>query len=287
MPSVHDAMPSSSDNHAEIVRRAFLREPCGICGQIAEIAPPGRWWWRHDAHAGEAGFGFFPDKEPLCIRCTLEHCPDAHRSVQTRVIEDVTQRKGLIGLGDDVTLYVTTSHPTGGSDWLNGIRLIQYVAFYRGEVPDGSKVPGLWFREPGGLAPFDRPFGMLWFGWDTATEDLRTVARFTWSVNDWSREGSLTIDGWSQSSAATITRLLHASEDFMHKTRGRPKDVTDRTLMDYQRAFRLVADRKTRRPKLAEVAAEVMQDRGTVSDNLQRWGFHDYRHFAAEMMANS
>lgn len=285
MPSVNDAIPSPSDGDTGIARHAFLREPCGICGEIAEIAPPARWSWRYDANAGESGLEFFTNKEPLCVRCTLGYCPDAHRPVQSRVIEDVLQRKRSIGLGDDVTLYVTTSHPAGGSDRLNGIRLTQYVVFYRGEVPAGSKVPGLWYREPDGLPPFDQPFGMLWFGWDTATEDLSAVARFTWSAVDWSREGTLTIDGWSQSNATTIARLIHASEDFMRKTRGRPKDVTDYSLDDYQRTFWLVANREGRRPRIAEIAAEVRQDRGTVSDNLQRWGFRDYRHFATAMMA--
>jgi hypothetical protein len=125
---------------------------------------------------------------------------------------------------------------------------------------------------------------MLWFGWDTATEDLRTVAQFTWSVNDWSRAGSLTIEGWSQSSASTIARLLGASEDFMHKTRGRPKGVTDYTLEDYERVFRLVADRAGRRPQLQEIAAELMQHRRTVTNNLKRWGYRDYRDFAAQLM---
>jgi hypothetical protein len=151
-------------------------------------------------------------------------------------------------------------------------------------MPAGSRVPGLWFGEPGGMPPFDQPFAMLWFGWDTATEDRRTVARFTWSATDWSRPHTLTIDGSHQASAATLERLLNASEDFLRKTRGRPKGVTDYTLVDYERAFRLVADRIGGRPRLDAVADELRQHRRTVSDNLKRWGFRDYRAFATSMM---
>lgn len=290
MQSVPLVPDCTADGHAEAPPPAsgFLREPCGLCGAIAEIAPPARWGWRYDPHVGEAGIMFFPDVQPLCVRCTLGHCPDAHRPTQTRVIEDVLERKRLIGFGDDVTLFVTTSHPAAGSpDRLKRIRITQYAAFYRGAVPHGSKVPGLWYPAlESGTLPFatDRPFGMLWFGWDTATEDRSAVARFTWSVNDWSREALLTIDGWSQSTAATISRLLDASEDFARKTRGRPKGVTDYALEDYERVFRLVSDRAGRRPQLQEVAAELSQHRRTVTDNLKRWGFRDYRDFAAQVM---
>lgn len=264
----------------------FLREPCGLCGAVAEIAPPARWAWRYAPNAGEASVTFFPDKELLCARCSLEHCPEAHRPIQARTIGDVRERKRLIGLGDDVTLFVSTSHPAaGGPDWLSGLRFTQYAVFHRGAMPVGSRVPGLWFGEPGGMPPFDQPFAMLWFGWDTATEDQRTVARFTWSATDWSRPHTLTIGGSSQASAATIKRLLDASEDFMLKSRGRPKGVTDFTLEDYEQVFRLVSDRAGRRPRLDEVAKELRQHRRTVSDNLKRWGFRDYRDFAARIMA--
>lgn len=277
-------MPSVSST-SELTTASFLREPCGLCGAVAEIAPPARWAWRYAPDAGHASVTFFPDKQPLCARCLLAHCPEALKTDQARAINDVLERKRLIGFGDDVTLFVSTSHPAaGGPDWLKGIRLTQYVAFYRGVMPAGSRVPGLWYGEPEGLPPFDQPFGMLWFGWDTATEDRSTVARFTWSADDWGREHSLTIDGSSQASAATIARLLDASEDFMHKTRGRPKGVTDFALEDYERVFRLVSDRTGRRPQLQEVAAELRQHRRTVTDNLKRWGYRDYRDFAAHLM---
>jgi Mn-dependent DtxR family transcriptional regulator len=70
----------------------------------------------------------------------------------------------------------------------------------------------------------------------------------------------------------------------MHKTRGRPKGVTDYALEDYERVFRLVSDRTGRRPQLHEVADELRQHRRTVTDNLKRWGFRDYRDFAAQVM---
>lgn len=267
---------------------AFLRERCAVCDEIVEFAPPERWGWSYNPVTGESSLLFFPDKAPLCIRCALAHGQAELKSQLIGTIKQVMRRKREIGLPPDMTLFVTTSHPAADSpDRLNDIRFTQYVAFYRGQVPPDSKVPGLWYRSQyEGTLPFPtgQPFGMLWFGWDTSTEDGSVAARFTWSADDWSREGTLMIDGWSSTSTASLSRLLHASEDFMLKTRGRPKGVTDYALQDYQRTFRLCYERSRRRPLIAEVASELRQDRGTVTDNLKRWGYRDYRDFAEQMM---
>jgi hypothetical protein len=218
----------------------------------------------------------------------LEHGPEALASEVVTMINTVMERKQVIGLGGDATMYVSTSHPaTGSPDRFHGIRLAQYVAFVRAPVPSESKVPGLWFREPGGPPPLDQPFGMLWFGWDVSDSGGAAILQLTWSASDWRAKAKMNIDGGTDVSAATLCRLLHVSEDFLLKTRGRPKGITDHSLQSYERAFRMVAAHTSGRPKIADVAAELDQDRGTVTNNLKRWGYRDYRDFASRMMADN
>lgn len=278
----------TGDHHQS--ESGFLTERCGICCEIAEFAPPDRWQWSYRADTGTSSLAFFPDVTPICVRCTLEHGAAELKLQLTATCQEVMRRKRLIGLDDDATLYVTTSRPSPGSpDRFNGIHLTQYVVFYRGQVPEGSRVPGLWYRQPdGGTLPFatDQPFGMMWFGWDVARDNDAAVLQLSWNASDWTREGQLSFTNWSGSSAAALSRLLHVSEDFMHKTRGRPKDVTYFELSDYKRAFVKCRDHSQRRPCIHEVATELNQNRKTVTANLQRWGYRGYRDFATQTMSD-
>jgi hypothetical protein len=169
-----------------------------------------------------------PDEHALCVACALRNAPVGARPQLERRLRAIQERKTLIGVPDNATLYYVTA--VSGD-----VQFDQFLVRTTGTLPTKSPIPRLVLTPDD---PDEATVGILFLAWDFATADRKVIAHYTWHAMDLSREALMWIDGWSRVPAGTVAGLVKRSRAFVEaQRRGRPLGTVLQAA-DYERLFR-------------------------------------------------
>lgn len=237
----------------------FLHDDCVRCGKPVEVIAPSlayllltidgvRTEWLHD-----------PSGEAHCVACALEFTPDKDRPRLEAKLNAYQQRKTIIGLPDDVTLYYAPMKS-------EGVQGDQFLARVSGNVPESWTIPRLYLTPDD---PDENAAKYLFMAWDFATPDRKAQARYTWLADRPEQEGHVWITGWSQVPGETLAELMKTSKRFVMEAqqRGR-REGRDHSRDDILAAHKTFYDKTGRWSSQSEVAAELDTTTRTIRRTL-------------------
>jgi hypothetical protein len=249
----------------------LIPEYCVKCRRAIEVISP--TWYRIDWDYTNlrASWHHQPDDTALCVACCLDAASDTERPEWIAKLGELQARKAATGLPGNVTMFHHRSHNTHVYGRVHGVfQFDHYFVHYRGALPGDCALPTAHLAQAG-RAPF---LTLLHVAFDVSLEGVPALARFTWDVNDVRREGTLQVEGWSQTTHPDTMRLMEGARIFYEQaTIGRPRGATVHTYGDYAQAFQIVTAALGRPPKSLEEFVNLTDLKAdTIKRNFRRWG---------------